>query len=251
MSIIDIVQSYFEKKDKNNSNRLFSNLTIEEQTKIFDELANDSSKKITINEYYSHFGIDIENSIINELLKPDKKDKTLEPTLIEYFPEFKLKTLESIFSHKIPNQLIEITQDRINKKNEKLLEGYIRRYNNPEPERKTLRNHARKIRHFVYDLGIFAVSFGSMSVVRPTYDEIYKEALIKFYQEKKQESQIQNLKLAEAIVLEYFKIENRFNQFDQMMKNNAQTFARKMCNYDDNNLIYDKPLINNSLKQNN
>lgn len=249
MSIVNIIQLCFGKKEKTTPRNLVSNLTLEEQTKIFDSLADDKSKRITIKDYYSHFGIDIDKSMIVDLLKSAENELYFKSCLIKLFPELKSKRLKTLFNDTIPNQLVQITQDRIDRKNKGLLESYIDMYNNPQEDPKTLKSYVREIKHAVYDFGIFVTSFGSRIVVRPTHEELWKESITQSYQLVRKEYKEQTKEIVEAVIMNYFKIEARFRILDDMMKTNAKIFAQNIIN--DNNLIYNKPLINNSLKYNN
>ena len=116
-------------------------------------------------------------------------------------------SIDDFLTYEIPQEVLDLTQERIQGLKRKLLDEYNHLYHNPEIP-KTVGRLIRKAQNELYDFGVFMFSFGTMGVVREPEEDAYRRALTEQYQVNGSRIEKNMPQIAETMLATFFKFEN-------------------------------------------
>jgi len=197
-----------------NSNRILGldyieRFSYDEQDKLIDRLSDTDSRRIPVRQFYEAWGIKPEEATIVKRLGEVDRDKNPFEWLFMMgsLPMRATASIEDFLAYEIPQDVLDITQEKIQGLKRRLLDEYTRLYNNPEIPN-TVGRLARKVRNELYDFGVFTFSFGTVGVVRESEEDAYRRALTKQYQANRRRIEENTPQIAETMLATFFKFEN-------------------------------------------
>lgn len=181
----------------------------DEQDSLVDALSDIDSRKIPIRQFYEAFGIAPEESSILKRIGEVDKDKNPFEWLLMMgtLPIRATTSIDDFLAYEIPQEALDLTQERIQGLKRKLLDEYTRLYNNPEIPN-TVGRLVRKARNELYDLGVFVFSFGTMGIARESEEDAYRRAMTEQYQANRKRIEENTPQIAETMLATFFKFEN-------------------------------------------
>ena len=215
---IETLQKYGTSEESNSVLGLdyTERFSYDEQDRLVDRLVDRDSGKLSVGQFYDAFGIKPEEAQIVKRLGDVNRDKNPFEWLFMMgsLPIKATNSIDDFIAYEIPQDILDITQERIQKLKRKLLDEYTSLYNNPEIP-KTVGRLIKKAQNELYDFGVFMFSFGTMGVVREPEEDAYRRALTEQYQANRKRIEENTPQIAETMLATFFKFEN---EPDTMMK---------------------------------
>ena len=181
----------------------------DEQDRLVGALSDTNSSKMPVRQFYETFSMNPEEARIVKRIGEVDKDKNPFEWLfmIGSLPIRATKSIDGFLDYEIPQEALDITQERIQGFQRKLLDKYAHLYNNPEIPN-SVKRLARKVRNELYDFGVFISSFGATEVVRESEEDAYRRVLTEHYQNNRRRIQENIPQFAEVMLATFFKFEN-------------------------------------------
>ncbi len=184
----------------------------DEQDRLVDVLSDINTKKITVRQFYKAFGIKPEEAnIVRRIREVDKDKNPFEWVLIwSSLPIRATGSIDDFLAYEVPQEVLDFTQERIQRIKSGLLDEYNRLYHNPEIPN-TVGRLARKARNELYDFGVFISSLGTMTVLRESEEDAYRRALGEQYHASRKRIEENTPQIAETMLATFFKFEDDSN----------------------------------------
>lgn len=180
-----------------------------EQDRLVDALSDTGPRKIPIRQFYETFGIKPEEASIVKRMGEVNRDRNPFEWLFMMgsLPIGATASIDDFLAYEIPQDVLDITQERIQGLKKRLLDEYNPLYNNPEIPN-TVGRIVRKVQNELYDFGAFVFSFGTMEVIRESEEDAYRRALTEQYQANRKRIEEKTPQIAETMLATFFKLEN-------------------------------------------